>query len=130
MAHPWELTHQLSQYFDPHLVIPLLEFLSANDMYSDTDLSKARLELLKGTSMVDFYIEEYKKTYPDQPVPAEAGEKRQSVVNQFRRLQNETEPLLEILGDNAVQQQVRSRNYSRLSEKLNFAQFLFTRILR
>ena len=66
MAHPWELTHQLSQYFDPHLIIPLLEFLTANGMYSETDLSKAKLELLKGTSMVDFYIEEHKKTYPDQ----------------------------------------------------------------
>ena len=61
MAHPWELTHQLSQYFDPHLIIPLLEFLTANGMYSETDLSKAKLELLKGTSMVDFYIEEHKK---------------------------------------------------------------------
>ena len=30
--------------------------------------------------MVDFYIEEYKKTYPDQLVPVEAAEKRQSVV--------------------------------------------------
>jgi len=123
MAHPfqkWELTHQLSQYFDPHLVIPLLEFLSANDMYQDTDLSKARLELLKGTSMVDFYIEEYKKTYPDQPVPAEAAEKRQSVVNTFRTLQSETEPLLAILGDNAVQQQIQnSRDAKTLQEYLS-----------
>ena len=106
MAHPWELTHQLSQYFDPHLVIPLLEFLTANGMYSETDLSKAKLELLKGTSMVDFYIEEHKKTYPDQAVPPEAAEKRQSVVEEFRRLQDETKPLLEIFGDSAVQQQV------------------------
>jgi len=113
------LTHQLSQYFDPHLVIPLLEFLTANGMYSETDLSKAKLELLKGTSMVDFYIEEHKKTYPDQSVPPEAAEKRQSVVEEFRRLQDETKPLLEIFGDNAVQQQIaNSRDNKALQEYL------------
>lgn len=107
MAHPWELTHQLSQYFDPHLIIPLLEFLTANGMYSETDLSKAKLELLKGTSMVDFYIEEHKKTYPDQAVPEEATVKRQSVVEEFRRLQEETKPLLDIFAEPSVTQQVR-----------------------
>ena len=107
MAHPWELTHQLSQYFDPHLIIPLLEFLTANGMYSETDLSKAKLELLKGTSMVDFYIEEHKKTYPDQAVPEEATVKRQSVVEEFRRLQEETKPLLDIFAEPSVTQQVK-----------------------
>jgi len=119
MAHPWELTHQLSQYFDPHLVIPLLEFLTANGMYSETDLSKAKLELLKGTSMVDFYIEEHKKTYPDQPVPDEASKKRLSVVEEFRRLQEETKPLLDIFADPAVNQQIQSsRDAKTLQEYL------------
>jgi hypothetical protein len=45
--------------------------------------------------MIDFYIEEHKKTYPDQAVPEEATVKRQSVVEEFRRLQEETKPLLE-----------------------------------
>jgi hypothetical protein len=46
--------------------------------------------------MVDFYIEEHKKTYPDQAVPEEATVKRQSVVEEFRRLQEETKPLLKV----------------------------------
>jgi len=119
MAHPWELTHQLSQYFDPHLIIPLLEFLTANGMYSETDLSKAKLELLKGTSMVDFYIEEHKKTYPDQAVPEEATVKRQSVVEEFRRLQEETKPLLDIFAEPSVTQQIQSsRDAKALQEYL------------
>ena len=46
--------------------------------------------------MIDFYIEEHKKTYPDQAVPEEATVKRQSVVEEFRRLQEETKPLLKV----------------------------------
>jgi len=120
MAHDWELTHRLSQYFDPHLIIPLLEFLTANGMYDEIDLSKAKLELLKGTSMVDFYIEEYKKTYPDQSVPQEATEKRHLVVEEFKRLQDETKPLLEIFADPGVQGQIQnsSRDAKALQEYL------------
>ena len=121
MAHPWELTHQLSQYFDPHLIIPLLEFLTANGMYSETDLSKAKLELLKGTSMVDFYIEEHKKTYPDQAVPEEATVKRQSVVEEFRRLQEETKPLLDIFAEPSVTQQVKIFKKCFKKEKIIFS---------
>ena len=55
----WELTNKLSAYLDRHLVIPLLEFHAVNGMYDDTHLSKAKLELLADTSMVDFYIEAY-----------------------------------------------------------------------
>ena len=57
--------------------------------------------------MVDFYIEEHKKNYPDQAVPEEATVKRQSVVEEFRRLQEETKPLLDIFAEPSVTQQVR-----------------------
>ena len=67
----WELTNELSKYLDRHLVIPLLEFHTHMNkgMYDETDLSKAKLDLLKHTSMVDFYMEEYKKLYPDSEDP-------------------------------------------------------------
>ncbi len=94
MGTHWELTNQLSQYLDRHLVIPLLEFHAQNGMYSLTDLSKSKLELLAHTSMVDYYIEEYQKFYPGQDVPKEMTEKRQAVVKEFKRLQDETKPLL------------------------------------
>ena len=102
----WELTNQLSQYLDRHLVIPLLEFHTVNGMYNETDLSKGKLELLAHTSMVDFYIEEYVKLYPDQDPPAEMTEKRKTVVEEFRKLQEETKPLLDIFADQQVTMQV------------------------
>ena len=102
----WELTNQLSQYLDRHLVIPLLEFHTVNGMYDETDLSKGKLELLAHTSMVDFYIEEYKNLHPNQNVPEEMKEKRQAVVEEFRKLQEETKPLFDIFADPQVTVQV------------------------
>merc|ERR1712223_1248974 len=92
----WELTDQLSQYLDRHLVIPLLEFHTVNGVYDDTYLAKAKLELLRHTSMVDFFIEEYEKLYPDKAVPEEMNKRRLDVVDEFRRLQVESKPLFAI----------------------------------
>lgn len=104
----WELTNQLSQYLDRHLVIPLLEFHTEYGLYSKTDLSKGKLELLAHTSMVDFYIEEYKKLYPDKDVPQEMKEKRQAVVEEFRSLQEETKPLLAVFNEPQVASQIQN----------------------
>merc|ERR1739844_690612 len=69
--------------------------------------------------MVDFYIEEHKKTYPDQAVPEEATVKCQSVVEEFRRLQEETKPLLDIFAEPSVTQQIQgSRDAKALQEYL------------
>jgi len=119
MGTHWELTNQLSQYLDRHLVIPLLEFHAQNGMYSLTDLSKSKLELLAHTSMVDYYIEEYQKFYPGQDVPKEMTEKRQAVVKEFKRLQDETKPLLDIFRDPKVTIQIQnSRGNKELQEYL------------
>merc|ERR1712241_803872 len=120
VTHPWELTHQLSQYLDRHLVIPLLEFHTVNGMYKETDLSKGKLELLRETSMVDFYIEEHAKTYPDQDVPQDVRGKRATVVEEFRRLQEETQPLREIFRDPEVMAQIgnNSRDAKTLQQYL------------
>jgi len=115
----WELTNQLSQYLDRHLVIPLLEFHTVNGIYDDTYLSKAKLELLRHTSMVDFYLEEYKKLYPDKDVPEETTNRRLAVVDEFRRLQEETKPLFAIFAEPEVTTQIQSsRDAKQLQEYL------------
>merc|ERR1712025_623366 len=115
----WELTNQLSQYLDRHLVIPLLEFHTQNGMYDEDDLSKGKLDLLANTSMVDFYIEEFKKLYPDQEVPEEMQDKWKAVVDEFQRLQEETKPLLDIFSEPQVTAQIQnSRDAKHLQEYL------------
>merc|ERR1719232_924333 len=69
--------------------------------------------------MVDFYIEEYVKLYPDQDPPAEMTEKRKTVVEEFRKLQEETKPLLDIFADQQVTMQIQSsRDAKQLQEYL------------
>jgi translation initiation factor 3 subunit E len=115
----WELTSQLSPYLDRHLVIPLLEFHTVNGMYDATDLSKGKLTLLANTSMVDYCIEEHTKLYPNEPVPQEMKDKRKAVVEEFRSLQEETKPLLDIFAEPAVTVQIQnSRDAKQLQEYL------------
>ncbi len=115
----WELTNQLSKFLDRHLVIPLLEFHTVNGVYEENDLGKAKLELLAHTSMVDFYMDEYKRLYPDKEVPEKMHDKRKAVVEEFKRLQNETKPIFKIFEDPQVTVQIQnSRDAKQLQEYL------------
>ena len=122
----WELTNQLSKYLDRHLVIPLLEFHGQNETYDAVDLSVAKLDLLKHTSMVDFYIEEYKKVHPDNEVPKEMTEKRTHVVEEFRRLQEESRPLLEIVEDDRFQSSVANHRDAKSLQVHIFMKFEYS----
>jgi translation initiation factor 3 subunit E len=62
----WELTTKLAPYLDRHLVIPLMEFLNVKGIYDETDLLRAKLDLLSNTNMVDYTVEVHKNLYPDQ----------------------------------------------------------------
>ena len=72
----WDLTPKMAPFLDRHLVFPLLEFLSVKGIYDETDLLRAKLDLLSHTNMVDFIMDVHKSLYPDQEVPANLKEKR------------------------------------------------------
>merc|ERR1712076_108598 len=106
-------------YLDRHLVIPLLEFHSVKSLYDEDDLVKARLDILSQTRMVDFYIEEYKKINPNQEIPEEMTNKRKQVVEEYRNLQDETRPLLEMFQDPKVSHEIQnSRDAKTLQQYL------------
>ena len=111
------MTPRMGPFFDRHLVFPLLEFLSVKGIYNETDLLRSKLDLLSNTNMVDFIMDVQKSLYPDKEVPQELGEKRQRVVDNFKRLQNETEPILKIFVDPEVTRQIStSRDSKQLLE--------------
>merc|ERR1719288_443918 len=56
--------------------------------------------------MVDFAMDVHKSLYPDQEVPATLVEKRAQVVENFKRLQQENEHVLETFQDPKVHQQL------------------------
>jgi len=112
MAH-WDLTPKMAPFLDRHLVFPLLEFLSVKGIYDETDLLRAKLDLLSHTNMVDFIMDVHKSLYPDQEVPANLKEKRQVVVEKFKKLQTDTEPILKIFVDPEVMRQIQNTRDSK-----------------
>jgi len=55
----YDLTQKIIQYFDRHLILPLLEFLTDREVYNETDMLKAKLKLLSTTKMIDYMQEIY-----------------------------------------------------------------------
>ena len=105
----WELTSKLGPFLDRHLVIPLLEFLTVKKIYDETDLLRGKLELFSNTSMVDFIMDVHKTLYPDQEIPQSLYDKRTKVVDDFKRLQKENEPILITFQDPKVHQQLQQK---------------------
>lgn len=55
----YDLTPRISKFLDRHLVFPLLEFLSQNQIYDAADIEQAKLELIEKTNMVDYAVDIY-----------------------------------------------------------------------
>jgi|UniRef100_A0A7S4GIM1 translation initiation factor 3 subunit E len=90
----YDLTKKLSQYLDRHLIFPLLDFLSAREIWPAGQLTDAKLALLSKTNMIDYYAEIYKNA-KGQDIPQEMKDKRLTVVESLRKLQNEIRVFLE-----------------------------------
>merc|ERR1719188_1468076 len=63
--------------------------------------------------MVDFAMDVHKSLYPDQEVPNALKDKRTMVVENFKKLQAETDPVLKILVDPEVTRQIQQSRDSK-----------------
>nr|CAG4640774.1 EOG090X0491 [Eulimnadia texana] len=109
----YDLTSRLGSYLDRHLVFPLFEFLAVQGIYKEDELLRAKLDLLSKTNMVDFAMDVHKSLYPDRDIPQSLKEKRSSVVDQLKKMQSETEPILAIFANPEVTRQIQSSRDSR-----------------
>ncbi|XP_063245026.1 eukaryotic translation initiation factor 3 subunit E [Bacillus rossius redtenbacheri] len=98
----FDLTSKMGQYLDRHLVFPLLEFLSAKQIYDETELLQAKLDILSKTNMVDYAIDIRKQLYPTQEVPEALKNRRVQVVSQLQELQVEVASILKFMSDDEV----------------------------
>nr|CAG4643868.1 EOG090X0491 [Lepidurus arcticus] len=108
-----DLTQRLGGYLDRHLVFPLFEFLAGREIYKQDELLRAKLELLNKTNMVDFSMDVHRVLYPDQEIPLALTDKRSAVVEQLRKLQAETKPVLAVFMDPEVTKQIQASRDSR-----------------
>merc|ERR1719245_495149 len=61
--------------------------------------------------MVDFAMDVHGTLYPDQEVPQSLVDKRASVVEKFKELQAETDPVLRIFTEPEVTKQIQASGY-------------------
>merc|ERR1711884_996812 len=110
----FDLTSQLGQYLDKHLVFPLLEFISVQKIYDEEEMLQGKLDLLKSTNMVVFAMDVHKTLYKDQEVPKYLTEKRREVVDELKRQQEQTEKIITIFNDDEVIKMVQSSRDGRV----------------
>ena len=83
----YDLTSGLVKFLDRHLVFPLLEFLSQQQLHPEEDIQKAKLDLLQKTNMVDYAMDIYKDLYNRDDVPSDMRSRRHEVVQNLKSLQ-------------------------------------------
>ncbi|XKL69580.1 hypothetical protein PGB90_007349 [Kerria lacca] len=104
----FDLTRVMGQYLDRHLVFPLLEFLSAKEIYDENELLRGKLDILNKTNMVDYAIDIRKSLYPDQEIPEELTARRVQVVNQLTELQKDVAVILKLLSNEEVMKSIET----------------------
>jgi len=98
----------VGSYLDRHLVFPLLEFLSSKEIYNESELLKGRIELLQGTNMLDFVIDDYKTLHQVEEAPEELYEKRLTVIQEMKDLEKETSKITAAFENEEFQNEVTS----------------------
>eukprot|EP00126_Sphaerothecum_destruens_P001484 Sdes_comp14829_c0_seq1m3586 len=103
----YDLTHEISQCLDRHLVFPLFQFLELKSIYQVDDLKKCKMELLSATNMVDFAMDIYKDLYQTDVGPSSLIEKREQVLKKLKSLQFECQPIIDLLTNVDILKQLR-----------------------
>lgn len=65
------LTGRFLQHVDRHLGIPLIQFLSAIELFNEVDVAKAKYELVRCTDMYQVASELYQTAFLGQGLPNE-----------------------------------------------------------
>ncbi|XP_075224581.1 eukaryotic translation initiation factor 3 subunit e [Lycorma delicatula] len=106
----FDLTSKMVPYLDRHLVLTLLEYLTANKIYDKNELLHIKLEVLDKTNLIDYAIDIYKALHnkDSEPSPEAVAmqqsflERRQQVLNHLQVLQSEVTVILNLLRDENV----------------------------
>lgn len=98
---PYVNTTVVGQFFDQHLVIPLMQHISEKNkeinIFKNTDLLKATISLISKTNMVEYEMEFHKQMTDKDDVPAEMEARKEKVLVQWTELEADCHDLLLVL---------------------------------
>lgn len=106
----YDLTNTLAPFMDLHFMFPLIDFLSSNELYDESQLMAAKLSLLKPTNMADFAVEIYQTIHNTTDVPAEFEDRRGAILDSLSLAKSECSPMLELIEDEEKILQLQSEN--------------------
>ncbi|KAK4112625.1 eukaryotic translation initiation factor 3, subunit 6 [Canariomyces notabilis] len=119
----YDLLHKLIPRLDRHLIFPLLEFSAdrlvgesgeVKDKEKAREITQAKYALLNKTNMIDYVANLYCELEGlDQP-PAEFAEKRQKVLSQLDKFEQESSKIMELLDREDVVNNLRSDKIANL----------------
>nr|KAJ3418140.1 Eukaryotic translation initiation factor 3 subunit E [Polyrhizophydium stewartii] len=118
-----DLTLKIAPFLDKHLVLPLIEFQESRQIYAKKDLLTSKHSLLSGTKMVDFSNAIYQELHGVKKNEPGFEKRRGEVVAKLTDMQKQVAPILEIIQDPTVVQQLKQdkvANMMFLSDKHKF----------
>jgi len=99
----YDLTPVMAPYLDRHLVLTLLEFLSAQKIYNQRDILQSKMDILSKTNMIDYVLDIRRILNPNETVvPEEFKIKRQKILTRLQELQSEVDVAMKIFGNEEV----------------------------
>ncbi|PSN43925.1 Eukaryotic translation initiation factor 3 subunit E [Blattella germanica] len=109
----FDLTSRMGQYLDRHLVFPLLEFLSAKEIYDQRELLTVKLEILSKTNMVDYAMDIRRQLYPEEEVPLEMIGRRKLVLDELLQMNEKCKSILDLIQDEEALKKIDNLKDSR-----------------
>ncbi len=92
MASPkYDIIPTMSPFLDPHMILPLIQFLETLNIYKPEQLLKAKLSILNSTNMLDYVME-----LSDTESSPDFQKRRDDVVAILFGLRQASQPLLDL----------------------------------
>jgi translation initiation factor 3 subunit E len=102
----YDLTAKMTPFMDRHLIFPIFHFLGEIGIYKKEDITRAEIELLSKTNMVNFAVEQY--ALIGEEAPEFWNQRREEVLEQLTESRDRVLRLLEILEDDEKVKKISS----------------------
>jgi translation initiation factor 3 subunit E len=113
-----DLLPKLVTHLDRHLIFPLLQFVGEQEEEPTPEITKAnakvKYELLKKTNMTDYVAQLYCQLEGLDEPPAEYATKREEVLEQLEKYNQESEKITDLLSREDVVTGLRSDKVANL----------------